>query len=130
MGTKKTRKAPKAVSWEDIITYHKEGRSAKEISGNLGCSTSVVYRAIRQSKGGEKQRKKPKQSTAALSISIRLPEIGGAAEIKVRNGGNELVGTLLIESEGICYRRPNQKSAAERGLSWDSLDKLMQLGIG
>jgi hypothetical protein len=37
--------------------------------------------------------------------------------------------TILADSEGLEYRRANQKKPGDRKLRWDMLDRIMQLGL-
>jgi len=64
-----------------------------------------------------------------LSIAVALPP-GHKVVLQVRDDWTNLLGTLIITSEGISYKRPNQKMAEERLLKWATLDKLMAIGLG
>jgi hypothetical protein len=117
-----------------------KNRDAMEIVTEIGCLPSQVYHEIKRRKDNDEARemvprvapptppKKDGPPLTILSIEVRLPT-DKCAEIKLRNGGDNLLGTLVLGSDGIRYRRPNQKSAADRKLSWATLEKLMQLGI-
>ncbi len=127
--SKKKRKPPKSVPYRDLVASVDDlgvAGSAKK----HGVSVATVYAAMRKFRDGAKQPvKKAAASVPALSVSIQLPAVSGGAEIKLRNGGGELLGTLVLEQDGMIYRRPNQKSAPDRKLSWTVLDKLMQSGL-
>jgi hypothetical protein len=119
----------------------------REIAEKVGCNVSQVHHETqRRRKNWEKSRLVPARTDpprddddksynpvkgsdySLIELSIRLP-INGNAIIQVRNGSTTLLGTLILESDGIRYKRPNQKLAADRKLTWSVLDKLMQLGI-
>ena len=62
-----------------------------------------------------------------LSLAVSLSNEQDVCEIKLRSSGR-LLGTLLIQSTGVVYRRPSQKKSM--GLvSWRALDSLMRLGL-
>jgi hypothetical protein len=104
--------------------------NVQEAADSLGVCFSTVYRALRPSKKTAKIEAVEPREKPMVSLSLSLPSLpGSSAEVQVRNGGGELLGTLRIESDGIRYRRPNQKSPADRRISWDALDKIMQLGL-
>lgn len=111
-------------------------KSAEEIA-NLGCSRSLVQKVRRRwshKTYPTSQAKETKTGASSpecpLSLSLRIPSIGGKAEIKIRNSSGSLQGTLILCEDGLVYRRPNQKTSPEdRLLRWDTLDKLMQSGL-
>ncbi len=106
-----------------------------QIAKRFNCTTSLVSQVRRKLQlplelKAEAANDKPthKQPAVGLSIEVRLSDCG-PCEIKLRNGGNTLLGTVVLTSDGLGYRRPNQKVPADRKLSWATLDKLMQIGI-
>ena len=108
-----------------------------DIAEKFGCTATMVYDEIRKHNGTAKPRAgRNDQPTLgngpapSLQIALRLGDLGqGGAEIKIRNDNDNMLGTLVITSGGLSYRRPNQKAAADRKLTWAILDKLMQIGI-
>lgn len=125
------RKNPKCVSYQSIREMLDNGVKPAEVAKKLGISEATVYRAKRMTEKRYDPPAKPrKPSPVALSLSITLPALAGEAEVKLRNGGGELLGTILLAADGISYRRPKQKTPADRKISWATLDKLMALGIG
>ncbi len=113
--------------------------SVSALAEKLGLSTSTVYRykaspgkstavvADLDEIGGEDCL--VSDSIPSMSVSLRLSDLTGPAEVKVRNGDGNLLGTLWITKKGLAYKRPNQKLIPERVLSWENIDKLMQLGL-
>lgn len=105
------------------------GVSAQVLAGRFGCSWQKVSALKRYLRVGPTQTPKVKQHEAFLSMMIQLPHTGDHIEVKLRNGGGELVGTIELSSDGISYKRPNQKLQSDRKLTWVVLDKLMQVGL-
>ena len=127
----KTKKAKNCVAYSDIYECLDGGESAASIAAMLNISESTVYKA-KARRNGKKTGAEPKikASLPAVSLSIQLSSMVGVCEVKLRNGTGELKGTLFLCNEGLSYRRPNQKGASDRCLTWTILDKLMLLGIG
>ena len=130
---KKSRKKPAAVNYQRVREVVNAalsagmttGQAIKEVAAKMKSSESSVYRALGKTKSSERT----KPLVPALLISVRLPQTGEPAVIQVRTDKADLVGTLTIESAGIRYRRPNAKGLPDRLVSWETLDKLTQLGL-
>lgn len=133
---KKSRKSRVAASYSEIHSAYVDsvnaGRAnAVEITAEaFGVSESTVYRVIRQFADSAKIKPSPaKGPEPIVSLAVRLPSDGTPIVVQIRNGSSALMGTVSLESAGIRYRRPNAKTPADRILSWDTLDKLMQIGL-
>ncbi len=112
--------------FRDIPTYSVEAATQK-----FNVTKSLAYSCRRKAGvrierlGGDDDQ----SNQLVLSLSLQLPRIAGLSEIKVRNGGGALLGTLILNAEGLSYRRPNQKLPVDRVIRWETLDKLMQVGF-
>ena len=142
---KKVKRVPRIKEIRKLLDAHPKW-TPLEVAHAAECHPTIVYREIKRRRAQEYplfntknqeipaakvlQAEPPKAEKVhnLLELSIRLP-INGNAVIQVRNGSTTLLGTLILESDGIRYKRPNQKIAADRKLSWNTLEKLMQLGI-
>lgn len=122
-----TVKRKKYVAWKAIYAESDAGMSPASVAKNLGVSTSTVYRALKTRAEGTITPKQERKQLPALSIEICLP-LTGAAEVKLRNGVGDLLGTVTLGDGGLSYRRPNQKSDG-RQIGYATLDRLSQLGI-
>jgi hypothetical protein len=106
------------------------GADPKGVAEKFGADPSIAYRVRAEQSDGVRVPKIRKPNPITLAMSVQLADMKGVVEIQLRNGTGELLGTLRLESSGLQYRRPNQKKPSDRSLTWDTLDKLMQLGLG
>jgi hypothetical protein len=112
---------------EKILRDNPE-KSVREIAEEIGVDTSWVYR-VRAGLRDETPRKKPKPDGPCPVMSMSLSLKGGDfVHIQLRNG-KELLGTIVLDAEGLGYRRPNQKSQPDRKIKWEILDRLMDIGL-
>ena len=137
---KKSRKSRVVTSHSEICkAYHDVlsgntgktfGEAAEIAAREFDVSTSTVYRALKMDGDSAKIKPSPaKGPEPIVSLAVRLPSDGTPIVVQIRNGSSALMGTVSLESAGIRYRRPNAKTPADRLLSWDTLDKLMQIGL-
>lgn len=120
----------------------REYGTPREIAEKVGCHASQVYHEIaRRREEDEAHGMVPRldppspaippktHDRPALLMDLQLGVTAGQVEVKLRGGRGEMIGTLVLESIGVSYRRPNQKAPADRSITWATLDKIMQLGI-
>lgn len=63
-----------------------------------------------------------------MRLEAQVPKDG--LILKIRDNQGTMMGTLIIDKEGVSFRRPNQKNTEnERKLKWTILEKLMEVGF-
>ncbi len=102
----------KYVKCDSSLVYQIRNQLAKQ----SGASEATTEPAAKECRDG---------SAVQLSLQLR-PD----AEIKLRDAHGRLLGTMVVSDAGVIYKRPNQKGNGERQISWSTLDKLMQIGLG
>lgn len=70
--------------------------------------------------------KKAIDTTPCIRLAIDIASI--PAEIKVLDKGR-MVGTVIISSSGITFKKANAKKNGQRPLNWNVIERLAQLGI-
>ena len=106
-------------------------KTNRELTEYFECHPTLVGRAkksVTSTKNTPGKKKAPAQQEHPVAISLQLHEVDSAM-IQLRNGNGNLIGTLVVDNEGVAYRRPNQKTMPDRKLKWDLMDRLMQVGF-
>lgn len=139
---KTSRKKPVRVAASSIYAMFDKGVKVDKIASTLNISSNSVYRFLRRRKVlgnkkpnlaiplGKKVSSKTDDVAPVVSISIQFTSKFSPVEIKLVNQVGRAAGTLKICEGGMEYRKPNGKLSAEKLLTWQLLERIMQLGIG
>lgn len=140
-------KTSKVAHIRQLLTDHPD-MPVKQLAKKAKSDPSAVYRVRMQMRGLEATTRKSVRKTLdavaasesatsngngkkrpKMCIELHLPE--GPANILIRDQEGVLIGTLVLEKDGLSYRRPNQKPTVngDRKIGWPFLDKIMDLGF-
>lgn len=75
------------------------------------------------------KRKCTKSPAKSVTMTLQLSTCCRVFVIQVKDHKGEMQGTLVLDAEGIRYKRPNQKKPAERRISWQNLGRLMDISL-
>lgn len=102
---------------EAIIGYIKNHPEAdnKTVAKAVKCSVSFVVQVRRTvaTKGGN-----------SIKNGVYIDTGNSTLTVAIRDGGGCLLGTVIINSEGLTYRRPKQK-LQQKSIGWTMLEKIM-----
>ncbi len=108
--------------------YDRKKAAQKRLKGDLKrmAKENEEEASVALPRGHYNRKRQPLSKGTPIQLSVGVPPAG--VVLKLLNG-KKMMGTLVIEEEGILYIQANGKKKPERLMAWHILQNLSHVGF-